>query len=507
MAIALSFLVLLAYSALVPKPKPVVVQDVMNEEAVGQPLVTPAIPPDQKTQIIPKSLNENDLYRFESGDLILLFSRRGAYIHSIHDKTFDVNLDLKDIGLVPQWQEYDFALTALPKGLEFSYKEADGTIIKKIFRSKDDGTMDLDIIISNVTYSSEISYDIICSMIGANKSDAANERYYEAFFQSRNVVSRKAVFGLKTPKEIQDRVEWAGMRDRYFCSVFVPQFLIEKGVIGVSGKTPYISLHVANEAPKSQERIENSFKLFVGLQDERILVNLGKGAERVVNFGFFDLIAKAILSLLTVIHRLLHNWGWSIIAITTVIYFLLFPLSFRSMTSMRKMQALQPKIEALRAKYKDNPQKLQIATMELYKEEKVNPLGGCFPMLLQIPVFFSLYQLLMRFPQLRGAHFLWIKDLSSPDRLVILPKTIPFIGNEINILPILMAFIMFLQQKLSMGAKTMTGTAADQQKIMMFMMPVIFGFLFYRMSSGLVLYWLVNSLLMLVFQWKISRQK
>jgi YidC/Oxa1 family membrane protein insertase len=161
------------------------------------------------------------------------------------------------------------------------------------------------------------------------------------------------------------------------------------------------------------------------------------------------------------------------------------------MVSMKKMQALQPKIEELKIKFKDNPQKLQMATMELYKEEKINPLGGCFPMLLQIPVFFSLYQLLLRLPELRGAGFLWIKDLSSPDRLIALRNALPVIGNEINLLPLLMAGVMFLQQKVSMASSNATGSTAEQQKMMAIMMPVVFGFLFYKMPSGLVLYWLV----------------
>lgn len=500
-------MVLWGYSLIVPKPKPVVTEElVKNESPAESPLVKIEPLAEKTSQIVNKPFQDKELYKFEKEDLVLLFSKRGAYIHSVFDKTFNTNLDLINIGLVPQWKDYEFTLNELPKGLEFTYKTTDGMLISKTFRSKDDGSLDLEIIISNVTSSSAINYDIIISAILGAKKDAVNERYYEAAFQTKNVVSRKTVFGLKNPMDIQDKVDWAGMRDRYFCSVFVPQFAIVKGTIAPDGKVPYLSLHVENQEPKSQERIENFFKVFIGLEDEKKLIALGNGAERIVNFGFFDVIAKAILALLTLVNRLFHNWGWSIIAITILIYILLFPLSIKSMMSMKRMQALQPKVEALKLKYKDNPQKLQVATMELYKEEKVNPLGGCLPMLLQIPVFFSLYQLLMRFPFLRGAHFLWIKDLSSPDRLIYLPKPIPFLGSELNILPILMAVIMFFQQKLSTGGKAITKEVAEQQKIMVVVMPIVFGFLFYKMPSGLVLYWLVNSALMLVFQWKISQK-
>jgi len=172
---------------------------------------------------------------------------------------------------------------------------------------------------------------------------------------------------------------------------------------------------------------------------------------------------------------------------------------------MKEMQLLQPKIEALRKEHKDNPQALNKEIMELYKEHKVNPLGGCLPLLLQMPIFFALYQALMRSVSLRGAKFLWIKDLSAPDQLFTLKNSLPFLGNQVNILPILMAIGMFVQQKISM-VKT-TGEAAQQQKIMSIIMPVMFGVIFYQMPSGLVLYWFVNSTLMLIYQFRINMQK
>ena len=172
---------------------------------------------------------------------------------------------------------------------------------------------------------------------------------------------------------------------------------------------------------------------------------------------------------------------------------------------MKKMQALQPAIEELRKTYKDNPQKLNTEIMQLYREYKVNPFSGCLPLLLQMPIFFALYQVLIRSVALKGAKFLWIKDLSSPDRLFTLPASLPFLGNEINLLPILMTIGMFIQQKFSM-ATTSTGSA-EQQKLMLILFPLMFGFIFYHMPSGLVLYWFINSALMLLYQLRISRQK
>jgi len=172
---------------------------------------------------------------------------------------------------------------------------------------------------------------------------------------------------------------------------------------------------------------------------------------------------------------------------------------------MKTMQALQPKIEELRKLYKDNAQKLNKEIMELYRQNKVNPLGGCLPLLLQMPIFFSLYQVFMRSIVLKGAHFLWIKDLSEPDRLFILPVSLPILGNELNILPLIMTIGMFFQQKMSMA--TASSGSTEQQKLMMIIFPLMFGFIFYRMPSGLVLYWLINSTLMLLYQYRISRIK
>ena len=172
---------------------------------------------------------------------------------------------------------------------------------------------------------------------------------------------------------------------------------------------------------------------------------------------------------------------------------------------MKEMQAIQPQVEKIRQDYKDNPQKMNKEIMELYRLHKVNPFGGCLPLILQMPIFLALYNALMRSIVLKGAKFLWIKDLSEPDKLLTLPINIPFLGNYLNILPIIMAIGMFLQQKISSGKAT--GASAEQQKMMMIVMPIMFGFIFYSMPSGLVLYWLVNSMLMLAFQIKMSKAK
>ncbi|MBU4153552.1 MAG: membrane protein insertase YidC, partial [Proteobacteria bacterium] len=224
----------------------------------------------------------------------------------------------------------------------------------------------------------------------------------------------------------------------------------------------------------------------------------GANLDKVINFGWFDVIAKPTLFLLNFLHHYLHNYGVAIILVTIIFKLLFWPISHKGMKSMKTMQKIQPKMAKLREKYKDDTERLNQEMMTLYKTYKVNPLGGCLPMILQIPVFFALYKVLLQTIELRHAPFmLWITDLSAPDRLYI-GFDIPGLGG-IPVLTLLMGASMFLQQK-------MTPTTGDptQAKIMMFL-PVIFTFMFLNFASGLVLYWFVNNLLSIVQQYFINR--
>jgi YidC/Oxa1 family membrane protein insertase len=168
---------------------------------------------------------------------------------------------------------------------------------------------------------------------------------------------------------------------------------------------------------------------------------------------------------------------------------------------MQKMHELHPQMEKLKAQFKDNPQRLNKEIMELYRKYKINPLGGCLPLLLQMPIFVALYQALTKSIALRGASFLWISDLSMPDAVPI-PFALPIFGNSINILPLAMVALMVVQQKIS--SKVMGGAVTEeqkqQQKIMLIIMPIMFGFIFYNMPSGMVLYWVVSTILTIVEQ-------
>jgi YidC/Oxa1 family membrane protein insertase len=217
-----------------------------------------------------------------------------------------------------------------------------------------------------------------------------------------------------------------------------------------------------------------------------------------VDYGFFEFLAKPLLALLKLFHEFAGNFGIAIIIVTVLIKVLFYPLTRKSFTAMRDMQRMQPKLEALKKKYEKDKERLNKEMMALYRTEGINPLGGCLPMVLQIPVFFALYQVLLNSIELRHAPFLfWINDLSSPEDLYTLD--VAGFGLPLRLLPLVMGVTMMMQQK-------MTPSSMDkaQQQIMM-IMPVMFTFLFWGFPSGLVLYWLVNNVISIMQQWWMNR--
>jgi YidC/Oxa1 family membrane protein insertase len=243
------------------------------------------------------------------------------------------------------------------------------------------------------------------------------------------------------------------------------------------------------------------YLVFYGPRDLDVLEPLGHGLAEAVDFGWFDIIAKPMLAALKAIYSVVGNYGVAIIIITILVKLLFWPLTAKSYKSMKQMQKLQPQIKKLREKYKDDKQRMNQEVMQMYKTYKVNPMGGCLPMLVQIPVFIAFYKVLYGSIELRHAPFmLWINDLSAPDRLF--PDLgIPYVGG-IPVLTLLMGASMFLQQKMTpatMGDPT-------QQKMMM-LMPIVFTFIFIQFPAGLVLYWLVNNLLSIGQQYYTNQKK
>jgi YidC/Oxa1 family membrane protein insertase len=236
-------------------------------------------------------------------------------------------------------------------------------------------------------------------------------------------------------------------------------------------------------APGASRALDATF--FVGPQDEKMLESLAPGLELVKDYGSLKILAKPLYWLLEKLHGLIQNWGWSIVALVLLLKIAFYWLNAKAYASMAKMKAVNPRIMAMRERLKDNPQQMQQEMMKMYREEKVNPLGGCIPILIQIPVFIALYSVLLASVEMRNAPWmLWIQDLSSPD---------PYF-----ILPLVMTLTTLLQTALNPAPPD------PLQAKMMWIMPLVFSIMFFFFPAGLVIYWITNNILSIAQQWIIN---
>ncbi len=283
-------------------------------------------------------------------------------------------------------------------------------------------------------------------------------------------------------------VTWTSFQTKYFLSVVVPgDRTVERVQVQRKGDAIENVLESSYFTLQAGEKRTLDYLVFIGPKEPAHLIAAGHQLDQIVSFGFFNLLAQPLFTVLTFFYGFLQNYGVAIILLTVMIKIIFWPLTHKSYSSMKSMQKLQPEMQKLRDKYKNDKERLNKEMMQLYKTHSVNPLGGCLPMIVQIPVFFALYQVLLNSIALRHAPFaFWLTDLAAKD---------PY-----YITPILMGASMFVQQK-------MTPTTADpmQAKIFM-MMPIVFTFMFLNFPSGLVIYWLVNNLLTILQQYFIHRK-
>ena len=316
-----------------------------------------------------------------------------------------------------------------------------------------------------------------------------------------NSLETEALKKLEEQDIVAGEIHWAAYVDNYFMTAMVPDQAFTGSVrISPRGDST-VRIDLVNppaNLPKAMET-RYGYHLYFGPRQLEVLKSLHLGLERIVDYGFFDIIAKPVLYLLKWFYKGLHNYGLAIILVTVIIKILFWPLTQKSYTSMKAMKDLQPQMTKIREQYKDDKQRINAEMMGLYKTHKVNPLGGCLPMVIQIPVFFALYRILVQSIEMRHAPFmLWVNDLSAPDRLPI-GFDLPYVGG-LPVLTLLMGLSMFIQQK-------MTPTPGDPtQAKMMMMLPIVFTFLFINFPSGLVLYWLVNNILSIGQQYLINKK-
>ncbi len=380
-----------------------------------------------------------------------------------------------------------FSVTDKPEKLTFTGTLTNGTKVTKVYSFKPESyTVDLSIQTEAKENASPVYADFVAmSLKGKSRYVFTGPFVY-------NGKKLEQINKIKDGVSVNQSYAYTGFDLGYFSFIVAPQ------------ETTRPNLFITQTADTPVERFGlnggrmNSTLYFVP-NKLSLLKQLAIGAEKIVNFGWFDIIAKPILWGMNWSNRFTRNYGIDIILLSILIKIIFYPLSLKSYRSMKQMQKLQPMIAKLKEKYKDDKEKLNKEMMDIYKTKGINPLGGCLPMIIQIPVFFALYRVLMQAIEFRHAPFmLWVNDLAAPENLfsfTVAGYTIP-----IRLLPLIMGVTMFIQQK-------MTPTSVDpmQEKMMLFM-PILFTFLFWGFPAGLVLYWLVNNVISIGQQYYINKQ-
>lgn len=411
-------------------------------------------------------------------------------------------IDLSEAAFRPS----DTALDVPPGGeglLTFSLRTEQGLEVVKSLNFKADTYM----IETQVSVSGPGSETIRAVVVGWQSGLASTEKnvkddrrgFAGLTYLVEGGLEKKSLGDVKKQDVIQTGgdIGWAGTKTKYFLAAFVPMdaeqpisrsFLGGDEVIGMSLQT------------RRSESGTQAYLLYVGPLNYNDLKTFELGLEGAVDFGWTWIrpLSRLVFAFMLWVHKAVPNYGIVIILLSLIIKILFWPLTQKSFKSMREMQKVQPALTELREKHKDDPKKLNEEMWKLYKERGINPAGGCFPMLLQMPVFIALFNLLSRTIELRRAPFmLWIQDLSAPDVLAKMPFNLPFIGDNLSVLPLLMGVAMFMQQKMS--------STDPKNKAMTYMLPVVFTVIFYRFPSGLVLYWLVNNILTIMHQYLLAR--
>ena len=507
LAIILSIAVIIGYQFLFPQQQPEVrpVQPVAEEKAETQapePIPVTPVTASSASAVEKEIRVENDFYS------AVLSSKGGTVkswaIKAYKDKKGQDVILLKKPGVLP----------ALGLGANNSFDLAEanfsvsGTDLK-LGSSKSSGTVVFEYSQEGIsirrtytfyadTYKVDLSDEVaglpeywisLGSDFGIYENDASSGSHVGPILLTGTDLKDLNRDKLKEPNIFKENLKWIAQEDKYFFSALVPSTPVEEARAWAYKDSPVIAF-------KGKPGV-NKFVLYAGPKEHKRLENLKIGLEHIISYGFFSIIARPLFWILIFFNNFFGNYGWSIILLTIVTRIPFIPLLNKGQKSMRKLQELQPRMAEIREKYKKDPQKMQQEMTGLYKKHKVNPVGGCLPMLLQIPVFFALYKVLLVSIELRGAPFmLWITDLSAPDALFGQVAGFSLGGP----LPYLMGITMVIQQKMT------PSTMDPKQAKLMMLMPIIFTFMFLNFASGLVLYWLVNNILSIIQQFFVNRK-
>jgi len=517
LAVTLSIIVMLLYPLFIAKVNPppaqgdFISQQVENKEVVATHIteespkdVLATLPVDAESRRVNTSRYEINLSNIGgSVQGIRIKDGKRLDIDLVQDAIYESGiLAIEGKGALADLSSQPFVLK---EDTNSFYVEKNSLAIdKKISFLKDRYALKASINITNNSSSTQsLSFEITTASNISDK-ESWETRYIGADVLYRDGrVKRVASYNSKKYNQLyQSDIEWLALRNKYYSIIAKPEFIPQGIFTKKIGASPVVGFIVDEKIFPGETKIYD-FLFYIGPTELNELQKAGPSFGKALYFGKLTSISLVLLSVLNFFYGLSHNYGVAILLLTCCVSLLLFPLSFKSLKSMRKLQELQPQIEKIRLQHKDNPQKLNKEIMEMYRRYKVNPMGGCLPLFLQMPIFIALYQTLMRSVELKGAAFLWIKDLSMPDAAFQLPFKLPFLGSAINLLPILMIGAMIIQQKLSQAK---TGAQTEQQKMMANIMPIMFGFIFYSLPAGLVLYWLTNTLLTSSLQYAILRK-
>jgi YidC/Oxa1 family membrane protein insertase len=427
---------------------------------------------------------------FKNGDLHTMLS--GSSLSGLDDAVFSID-HAGDKLVVEDSQQ----------SLSFNWVADDGDILTKIYTFDPHSYLiDLKVVINNA--SERVLKDQLVLSVRKPIEDNAGYGFVGPSALINDTLEQIKTKNIEDQNEFKGKLKWISVEDRYFLSSIIPGSEIN-GRMKLSTSDGFVVNQLVNPAFELSpgEQREFQFFVFIGPKSMDLLNSLGHDLGKALNFGFFNFIAKPCLWFMNKIHSVIPNYGIAIILLTLSTKIILWPLGNKSYKSMSEMKRLQPLMTEIREKHKGDKQKMNQELMALYKTYKVNPMGGCLPMVLQIPVFFALYRMLYQAIELRHApFFLWINDLSAPDRLFDFGFSIPFMEPPygIPVLTIIMGATMLLQQKMSPPPGDPT------QAKMMMLMPVVFTFIFINFSSGLVLYWLVNNVLSISQQYYVQKK-
>ncbi|MBI4427566.1 MAG: membrane protein insertase YidC [Ignavibacteriales bacterium] len=443
----------------------------------------------------------------KDGDLSLLFTTSDGRLVNTHDLYFDVDNSRDQ---VLNENNFEFKINFILPSTN------GGSIVKTFTFRNDDYGFDCDISMVNLgSVISNYEYQLVWeSGLRYTEHNSIDESGFAAAYSyaGKELTEMDAPSANETvQKDMTGIVDWVASRTKYFALAIIPQAPASEGAYIEGNHKPmpdngaYESYTVAMKMPFKGASSENaSFKLFIGPLEHSRLKAYDNGLESIMSLGWAWLIRPiaeyVFLPVMGGLHYFVPNWGIVIIIFSILIKIALHPLTKTSMKSMKKMQQLQPLMEEIRAKHKDDPQKMNKAIMNLYKEYGVNPAGGCLPILLQMPILYALYAVFRAHIDLRQAAFVWwITDLSVPDTIVSLPFHIPLFGmKDVSGIALLMGITMFVQQKM---------TVKDpRQKMMVWLMPVMLTLVFNSLPSGLNLYYAVFNILSIAQQYLINKQ-